>query len=123
MAKSPITPIRRVDSAVRYIERWGTPAERNKMSAAIRIEDPAQSRAAIVAVAEKVKERKRQNQSALVTIAIGSSTTNMWADQMLIKRDQLGRVRKQVCRLQRLQQALYTIREVSGADRSRAIDA
>lgn len=60
MAKSPITPIRRVDSAVRYIERWGTPAERNKMSAAIRIEDPAQSRAAIVAVAEKVKERKRQ---------------------------------------------------------------
>ncbi len=58
--KAPTTPIRQVDSAVKYIERWGTPAERNEMSAAIRIEDKRQSRAAIVAVAANVKQRKRQ---------------------------------------------------------------
>lgn len=59
-SKTPTVPIRKVDSAVRYVERWATPVERAELSAAIEIEDKRQSRAAIAAVAEKVKERRRQ---------------------------------------------------------------
>jgi hypothetical protein len=47
-----------VDRAVRRIERWGTPEERTALADAISIQGSQEQRLAIVAVADRVEQRR-----------------------------------------------------------------
>jgi hypothetical protein len=53
-----LVPIHKVDRAVRRIERWGTAEEKAQMGKAISLPDQHEARPAIIAVAERVMERR-----------------------------------------------------------------
>jgi len=55
-----LIPIQHVDRAVRRIERWGTLEERAALGEAISIPGSQQSRQAIIAVEQRLLERRGQ---------------------------------------------------------------